>query len=66
MLNHRIYVKFFCNISNKLSRDPRVESKHYQNPDLCDLSELLVVENVVSGRKDIVTLFQALGKQTWR
>ena len=28
-----------------------------QDPDACDLSELMVVENVVSGRKDIVTLF---------
>ncbi|KIL55951.1 hypothetical protein M378DRAFT_53709, partial [Amanita muscaria Koide BX008] len=31
--------------------------KYYQDPDACDLSELMVVENIVSGRKDIVTLF---------
>lgn len=41
----------------KLSRDPWLESKYYQDPDACDLSELTVVENIVSGRKDIVTLF---------
>ena len=43
--------------SNQLSRDPWLESKYYQDPNGCDLSELLVVENVVSGRKDLVTLF---------
>ena len=44
-------------ILNKLSKDPWLESTYYQDPDACDLSELMVVENVVSGRKDIVTLF---------
>ncbi|KAF8529603.1 hypothetical protein BU17DRAFT_60386 [Hysterangium stoloniferum] len=44
-------------IPNKLSDDPWLESKYYQDPDACDLSDLMVVENVVSGRKDIVTLF---------
>jgi hypothetical protein len=34
-----------------------LESKYYQDPDSCDLSELMVVENIVSGRKEIVTLF---------
>jgi len=43
--------------TNKLSHDPWLESKYYQDPDACDLSELIVVENIVSGRKDIVTLF---------
>ena len=43
--------------NNKLSNDPWLESKYYQNPEACDLSELMVVENIVSGRKDIVTLF---------
>ena len=32
-------------------------NKYYADPDGCDLSELMVVENVVSGRKDIITLF---------
>jgi hypothetical protein len=46
-------------IPNKLSDDRWLESKYYRDPDACDLSELMVVENVVSGRKDrdIVTLF---------
>jgi len=37
--------------------DQELESKYYTDPDACDLSELMVVENVVSGRKDIVALF---------
>ncbi|KAF8524082.1 hypothetical protein BU17DRAFT_85143 [Hysterangium stoloniferum] len=41
----------------QLSDDPWLESKSYQNPNACDLSDLMVVENVVSGRKDIITLF---------
>jgi len=41
----------------KLSEDPWLESKYYRDPDACDLSELMVVQNAVSGRKDIVTLF---------
>src|ERR1700728_2120037 len=44
-------------IPNKLSEDQELESKYYTDPDACDLSELMVVENVVSGRKDIVNLF---------
>ena len=55
------YVDNICNLfyPNKLCRtsDPWLENKYYQDPDACDLSELMVVENVVSGRKDIVTLF---------
>jgi hypothetical protein len=48
-----------CNFThpNKLSSDPYLETKYYRDPDGCDLSELMVVENVVSGRKDIITLF---------
>jgi hypothetical protein len=42
---------------NKLSGDQRLESKYYQDPDSCDLSELMVLENIVTGRKDVVTLF---------
>ena len=42
---------------NKLSNDQRLENKYYQDPGACDISDLTVVENVVSGRKDIVTLF---------
>ena len=44
-------------ISNKLSDDPWLINKYYQDADACDLSEFMVVENVISGRKDIVTLF---------
>jgi hypothetical protein len=44
-------------IPNKLSSDQFLENKYYEDPDGCDLSELMVVENVVSGRKDIITLF---------
>ena len=57
----QVYVDiFFCailNIHNKLSEDSELESRYYQDPNACDVSELTVVENVVSGRKDIVTLF---------
>ncbi|KAF8525469.1 hypothetical protein BU17DRAFT_62622 [Hysterangium stoloniferum] len=35
----------------------KAKSKYYKDADACDLSDLMVVENVVSGRKDIVTLF---------
>jgi hypothetical protein len=55
--NHHIYVDILIIPNNQLSRDPWLESKYYQDPDACDLSELMVVENIVSGRKDIVTLF---------
>ncbi|KAF8816776.1 hypothetical protein BYT27DRAFT_6377119 [Phlegmacium glaucopus] len=41
----------------KLSNDYKLESKYYANPDACDLSELMVIQNVVSGRKDIIALF---------
>jgi hypothetical protein len=44
-------------IPNKLSSDQFLENKYYADPDGCNLSELMVVENVVSGRKDIITLF---------
>jgi hypothetical protein len=44
-------------IFNKLSDDPWLESKYYVDPNACDLSELTVIENVISGRKDIVALF---------
>ena len=40
-----------------MSDDSWLEAKYYRDPDACDLSKLLVVENVISGRKDIVTLF---------
>ena len=44
---------------NKLFDDPWLQSKYYDHEDLdaCDISDLMVVENVISGRKDIVTLF---------
>ena len=42
---------------DKLSTDTWLERKYYDDPDSCDLSELMVVTNVISGRKDIVRLF---------
>lgn len=42
---------------NQLSKDPYLENKYYDDPDSCDLSELMVVPNIISGRKDIVALF---------
>jgi len=44
-------------LPNKLSDDQELESKYYVDPDTCDLSELMVVENVVSGHEDVVALF---------
>ena len=55
--NHHIYVDILIIPTIKLSDGPWLENKYYQDPDACDLSELMVVENIVSGRKDIVTLF---------
>ena len=43
--------------NNQLSPDQQLENKYYEDPNGCDLSELKVVKNVISGRKDIVTLF---------
>ena|SRR5271168_3087415 len=51
------YMFIFLIIHNKLSDDYELESKYYVDPDACDFSELMVVENVVSGRKDIIALF---------
>ncbi|KAF9444829.1 hypothetical protein P691DRAFT_609069, partial [Macrolepiota fuliginosa MF-IS2] len=31
--------------------------RYYKDPEACDLSELVVVANVISGLKDIVALF---------
>ena len=55
----RLYLHFsvILFIYNKLSNDPWLEATYYADPDACDLSELMVAENFVSGRKDIVTLF---------
>jgi hypothetical protein len=41
-----------------MSDDPSIERTYHDNPDECDLSELMVVENIVSGRKDLVPLFR--------
>jgi len=41
----------------ELSDDQWLENKYYKDPDACDLTELMVVENVVSCHKDIVALF---------
>jgi len=31
--------------------------QYHDDPDACDFSELTVINNVVSGRKDVITLF---------
>ena len=42
---------------DKLSDDRELEARYYRDPEACDLSELMVVANVISGLKDIVALF---------
>lgn len=41
----------------ELSDDIWLWNRYYQDPDACNLSEFLVAENIISGRKDIITLF---------
>ena len=33
-----------------------MERTYHKDPDACDVSDLMVVENVISGRKDIIAL----------
>ena len=40
-----------------MSDDPWLERTYHDDPDACDLSDLMVVENVISGCKDIIALF---------
>ncbi|KAF8524097.1 hypothetical protein BU17DRAFT_63456 [Hysterangium stoloniferum] len=40
----------------------KAKNKYNQNPNACDLSDLMVVENVVSGRR---TLSPSFGKTNW-
>jgi hypothetical protein len=47
----------FLIFRNQLSEDQYLRHKYYDDPDACDLSEFMVVANVASGCKDIVTLF---------
>ena len=42
---------------HQLSDDPWLQKIYYRDPDTCDLSELMVVTNVISCRQDIFALF---------
>ena len=42
-----------------MSDDPWLERTYDDDPDACDLSDLMVIENVISGHKDIIALFFA-------
>ncbi|KIL59400.1 hypothetical protein M378DRAFT_1009943 [Amanita muscaria Koide BX008] len=44
-------------LGHKLSNDKELEARYYRDPEACDLSELMVVANVISGLKGIVALF---------
>ena len=59
ILNHHSDIHIVCDsfLPNQLSDDQELESKYYTDPNACDLSALMVAENVVSGRKDIAALF---------
>jgi hypothetical protein len=46
-------------IDDKLPNDSELEARHYKDSEACNLSELMVVANVISGLKHIATL---LGK----
>jgi hypothetical protein len=46
-----------CRCIRQLSDDPWLQKKYYQDPDMYDPSELMVVINVVSCRRDIIALF---------
>ena len=41
----------------QLSDDPWLEWTYRDKPDTIDISEFMVITNVVSGRNDIITLF---------
>ena len=38
-------------------QDDSLETQYYDDPDACDFSELTTINNVISGRKDVITLF---------
>ena len=40
-----------------MSDDPWLERTYRDKPDTIDISEFMVITNVVSGRNDIITLF---------
>ena len=42
---------------DKLSDDEFLENKYHTDPDSCDLSDLIIVENALSIRKDLAALF---------
>ncbi|KAF8675719.1 hypothetical protein AX14_005020, partial [Amanita brunnescens Koide BX004] len=44
-------------LSAKLPNDSELEARHYEDSEACNLSELMVVANVPSGLKHIVTFF---------
>ncbi|EKM77133.1 hypothetical protein AGABI1DRAFT_108282 [Agaricus bisporus var. burnettii JB137-S8] len=41
----------------KLSNERNSMGRYFAKPETCDLSELMVIENVICGRKDIIALF---------
>ncbi|KAF8624197.1 hypothetical protein AX17_007186 [Amanita inopinata Kibby_2008] len=44
-------------LGHKPSNDRELEREYYQNPNACDLSQFMVLENVISGRSDLIALF---------
>jgi hypothetical protein len=43
---------------HKLSDDPYLANKYHKDPGACDLSEFMVVPNLISGCDDIIFLFK--------
>ena len=56
-LGTHAYICRFIKFGYNLSNDIKLEAKYYENSEACDLSDLMVVENVVWGYKTIVALF---------
>jgi len=48
---------FLSLIAKLHEEDDLLERQYHDDPDTCDFSELTVINNVVSGRKDVITLF---------
>ena len=50
--SHRTYAYIIFDwtlTGDKLSNDSELEARYYENSEACDLSELMVVANVISG-----------------
>lgn len=52
-----LYYLRLSSTGDKLSKNRGLEARYYRDPEACDLSELMVVANVISGYEDIVALF---------